>query len=936
VSKFQIKSRTWNLIVIIGSVVLLAIGFGGLFLLQSARSSASTTLWFIVLLGVLTTLFFAGPGIAFVLRKRVAWLKKRLPGDTMAWVRAHLYLPILALVGAWVHASSAPFRSTLTSGKVLLGIAIVVSIAGVARHHLIGVSKAAINADAQISKIAAAQSRQFRQLVIDYKQLRRPLVDIERDVAELSPGERAAWAKVIETQVKIDHDFPRGGGQSRNVRMLKLLRAVHAPLTVVLFLTLSFHVVDVLGTTDTVLADEKENVASVSNCADCHSDIVDDWKASTMAHAQTGTIMEAQLPVTLARNEELARQFGGAQQELYDTAAQVCVNCHAPVGAGFVDDPEAVLPLNEGTDDGPPAVTGGGEAINADGISCTVCHTQDRPFGELAGGGKLNIDGGTRDDYGTVYGPLFRDPNPLPVRVHDIGEGQRGFWDDPIATSIACGACHNVKLDIDGDGLAPGFDEGDTGDDDGDFQLNGNELDNQDGTLDDLVLQTTFDEWQDYVDGFDDTIGATDPEVARPLGCIECHMPSNPDGAKQPVVDKAPGFLPVPDRQYRKHSFIGVDYDLDVAAYTKLGLPPETINEILAERAALLQSAVTLEVVDEPQPDGTLAATVTVRNNLLGHSFPTGFAFARQFWLEVSATTDSGREVCLVDPLADAGIDSPCSSGVLADRSDVLPQCDPIDLARVLGTDRSQMPNGNIDFAEPVPAAECDPWLANFQKILTDGDPDGDGVFREVAFQSFLADIVKLRQRVVDGTVMKPLQSVRLEPDPTTGELAPADTANLVYLFDTAGIDPGERITVTATMHFRHLPPEFIRSLAAEQRDLTNITPSARLDDPDSLIENLVVTDIVTAESGEGEVLACPGPQNEVGATILSCLTEQTGDGAVVLSAAPGHGTSTRPAHPFAEALVVAAFTMCGALVAARGRLGRRSRRGRVGFATAT
>ena len=41
------------------------------------------------------------------------------------------------------------------------------------------------------------------------------------------------------------------------------------------------------------------------------------------------------------------------------------------------------------------------------------------------------------------------------MRVHDIGEGEDGFWDDPIATSIACGACHNVKLDIDGDGLAP-------------------------------------------------------------------------------------------------------------------------------------------------------------------------------------------------------------------------------------------------------------------------------------------------------------------------------------------------------------------------------------------------------------------------------------------------------------------------------------------------
>ena len=98
---------------------------------------------------------------------------------------------------------------------MLLGIAVVVSLAGVARHHLIGVSKAAINADAQISRIASEHSRPFRQLVIDYKQLRRPLADIQADAATLPPDEQAAWAKVLETQAKIDHDFPRGGGQSR-------------------------------------------------------------------------------------------------------------------------------------------------------------------------------------------------------------------------------------------------------------------------------------------------------------------------------------------------------------------------------------------------------------------------------------------------------------------------------------------------------------------------------------------------------------------------------------------------------------------------------------------------------------------------------------------------------------------------------------------------
>ncbi len=946
----KITSRVWNLIVIIGSVALLVIGFGGLFGLQSINAGSGLVNFFIVALGVITFLMFAGPGIAFVARKRIAFLKKKLPGGTLAWVRAHLYMPILALVAAWVHASSAPFRSTLTSGKVLLGISIVVSLGGLARHHLIGVSKSAINADAQISKVAAAQSRVFRQLVIDYKQLRRPLADIERDVASLSPAEQQSWAKVVETQLKIDHDFPRGGGQSRNVRALKVLRAIHAPLTVVLFLTLSFHVVDVLGTTDTVLGSEKENIASVSNCAGCHTDIADDWAASTMAHAQTGTIMEAQLPVTLAENEEIARQFGSEQRDLFETAAQVCVNCHAPIGAKFIDGedgPDAMLPLNEGTESGGAAVSGGGDAINKDGISCDVCHSvrsaDERP--ELSGAGKLNVPTGTRDDFGTVYGPLFDDPNPLPVRVHDIDQGEDGMWDDPIVTSIACGACHNVKLDIDGDGTSIAVDS-DDGDPDEDFNLNGNELDNQDGTLDDLVLQTTFDEWQDYVAGFDDTIGAEDPvngtdTIDRPLGCIECHMPSNPDSAEEPVVDNAPGFLPTPDRQYRKHSFVGVDYDLDPSAYTDLGLPADTVNEILAERAALLKSAITLEVT-EPQllDNGFTEADVVVTNNLLGHSFPTGFAFARQFWLEVTATDASGNEVCLVNIFADSGLSSPCGSGQLDNPQAFLPQCNPQSVADALGLSLADVANGNILFgtaameAEGVlsdadtavtKAGECDPWLANFQKILTDGDRDGDGVFEEVPYQSFLADIVKIRQRTValgDGAFQKfdALQSVRLLENPD-GTLSKQDSVNIPYVFDAAGGD----ITVSATMHFRHLPPEFIIALADAQQDhLDVVTESALIDDPNDLIKNLVVTDMVTAKSGRGPELACVGPQNEEGATILSCVEPVEGDGKVDVSAAAIPPHHTRVERPAASAAIVGGFTMLGAIVA-RSRRPKRS-----------
>ena len=36
------------------------------------------------------------------------------------------------------------------------------------------------------------------------------------------------------------------------------------------------------------------------------------------------------------------------------------------------------------------------------------------------------------------------------------------------------------------------------------------------------------------------------------------------------VVDYGPGVLPIPDRFRRQHTFVGVDYDLDVELYESL------------------------------------------------------------------------------------------------------------------------------------------------------------------------------------------------------------------------------------------------------------------------------------------------------------------------------------------------------------------------------
>ncbi len=429
-----------------------------------------------------------------------------------------------------------------------------------------------------------------------------------------------------------------------------------------------------------------------------------------------------------------------------------------------------------------------------------------------------------------------------------------------------------------------------------------------------LVLQTTFEEWQAYV-----ADGERTP--VRALGCTECHMPVDGDGT-EPVIDSAPGLLPKPERSTRDHTFVGVDYDLDPTRYQVEGAPADALERVLEERQALLGSAASLEVVDGGISGGVFTADVVVRNNLLGHDFPTGFAFARQFWLEVTAVTASGRPVCL---LPVDGVGSPCGSGVVAQPADDLRQCDPLDVVEVAEVDPADVGNSDVRFAAAFPASDCDPWLANFQKILTDGDPDDDGVFVEVPYQSFLPDIVKVRTRVADQQAMTPLKTPGTDG---SGDVADS-TKTFTYQFDADGLPPDDPIVVTAKLRFRHLPPDFVRALEQVQRQVA--TPPAARIDAAQLLTNMVVTDVVTARGGQGPVLACPGPQNVPGASVLTCIRPRgAGDRAAAAAAPPAVAAGPAPRWPGGTAgpawLVLA---WGGATALALGRRRRRARRAR-------
>jgi hypothetical protein len=296
-----------------------------------------------------------------------------------------------------------------------------------------------------------------------------------------------------------------------------------------------------------------------------------------------------------------------------------------------------------------------------------------------------------------------------------------------------------------------------------------------------------------------------------------------------PTVNDGPGGLAVPDRPLNSHEFVGVDYDLEPGHYAGLGVGgDDATEEVLSSRDVLISQSASVTAEVDPAEVTTLRmpVLVTVRSGFIGHDFPTGFAFARQWWLEVKAETESGDPVCLlpVNPatgLVDRqdGIASPnCSSGSptggvpwSANPAEDLRTCDPRQVAGEFGDQivaaGKTVRNAGVVLTAPAPLSDCDPWLTNFQKILTDGDPEGTGQFVEVAYQSLLPDIVKLQTRVADQQVMAPLKAY---DDPTT---EPDDREKtFLYVFDTSQAR-GQEVTVTVELHLRHLPPYFLRAL---------------------------------------------------------------------------------------------------------------------------
>ena len=400
------------------------------------------------------------------------------------------------------------------------------------------------------------------------------------------------------------------------------------------------------------------------------------------------------------------------------------------------------------------AAIAGGDTLPLDakgrpeeGVSCTGCHQFDGV--PTSGGGGISssyIKGLVAD--ATYFGPFV---DPAASSAHQSKKG-RAF----DLQNQTCANCHNVNLDRDHDGeIVKGRD---------------------------LVLQQTYDEYGDY------------RRAGGRETCVTCHMPVLAD------LKQAAELPNAPVRAVRDHSFVGVDYPLDV-------LDPAQA----AKTEALMRGAgrVRIDPASVTRVNG-LSFAVSIENTSSGHNLPTGFGFARQMWLEVQVVSAAGVTLF--------------SSGVLARPEDDL--CDSSTLDEV----------DNPMKAFFRGCATSDKPLVNIQAKLVDKleadvppalDARGEPVVRKAL------DGKETWLQFVEGG---PVARIRGEGGGSLATLRPFETRSFGY---KAAVDTTVPLSINVRLLFRHLPPNFVRALGAAQ-------PAGQLPKLAPLVPNIRIVPMAT------------------------------------------------------------------------------------------
>lgn len=368
--------------------------------------------------------------------------------------------------------------------------------------------------------------------------------------------------------------------------------------------------------------------------------------------------------------------------------------------------------------------------LSHEGITCVSCHKWNGTP-TSGSGGLVSFQAGFQST-NVMFGTLA---NPVGARTH-----ASGAWGEVKDSSDLCATCHDVSFDRDGDGkIVKGTD---------------------------LVLQTTSREYKKY------------REDGGARTCIACHMPSLANGrAADTARIPEDQLTEAPPRALHDHGFVGVDAPLE----------PSQADTQANARAQLLRSAAKVTIDSASAYGGTVDLDVSIANVGTGHNLPTGFAFARQMWLEIVVTRANGA---IVD-----------ASGLLSNEANDL--CD----ASTYENERAMRPFF-------VGCTASDPQLVSFQQKLVDRvevvrgggvDDLGDPRLAQSGSETVL-------QQLPGGAVPR----VRPSDNQPLGTIVAGDTRRFSYTM-RGSIAPGEEVKISARLLFRPLPPYFVRALAATQ-----------------------------------------------------------------------------------------------------------------------
>lgn len=694
-------------------------------------------------------LFFGGACVTlallsflYSLRKRS--LQERMPVGTMAgWLWGHVYLGLLCVLMAVVHAGYGSVGFEPSLGKALLLLLVVLVVSGLVwrvlyssvppkaasevGHYSLAASRTRAAAlSVEIEKLSAGRSPPMRQMVDWLLQVTASDPEIAHASHGIQPDEQQLIPELVRLTRTRHQVLARERRQGHYRRLLQGMRIVHVPISLLFLLLLPLHVIWALDLPaklvppGAVLGSTLGGFHPSQNCSSCHARVVSEWQSSMHAHALSSPIMVAQN--NLAHRETLSSTSSPDPQN-------VCVNCHGPLATALAKSP--LLPFKAQGALAEPALV-------EEGVTCSVCH-QWRGEAQTAGGGLTAFQDGLvpgrtffgpyEDAVGNAYHrseatPLFKDPAQL------------------------CRNCHSVQYDRNGDGKI------------------------ERGT--DLVLQTLFDEWQDFA-------------KAGGPSCVDCHMPVvKGSRAAESALIPLEQDAEAPARVLRSHRFIAVDYPID---------NPAVRDATRAEREALLGRAgsLTLDETKLKVTDTSVAFEVSLQNTGTGHNFPGGFAFVRQMWFEVTLLDAQNRVVASSGQLIQPS-DDLCDSSILDDRENPM---------------REHL----------VGCSASDRQLVSFQQMLVDKIEllrDAAGTVQlDPRGQAKLRRAPGSKEAIVQFLTGGPVPRVRPSTGKPTPPLAVGEQRSFPYSFELPSGSGAQRVVVR--LLFRALPPYFMRALSASQ-----------------------------------------------------------------------------------------------------------------------